>query len=355
MHRISKVIFPALFLTLSSYGVISQAQQAPNSDTDVIKISSKASLAHLGSLDSFNMTESGKEAAKKLLGYLDYKDPEALQRALITYERIIPIENFGGEYTTLQWFGEYLQASPEQQRQLLADRYVRNFFEYMSANDFGPLKEYLRRKYKLEDYQRTEETQKREAFLENLILFENPKREQWEKTSKIVDSLNLKPGRTVADIGSGPGYYTFKFAERVGDQGHVFAIDTDKKLLEYVQGVKDKYKIGNVDLIQPTGGAIDLPKESVDMAFMCSLYHVIYLTSKEPVKDAFVNSIKNSLKPDGSLVIVDNALVEAPDLPYHGPYIAKELLIAQMNHYGFRLVDQYAFIPQRYVLVFKKV
>lgn len=41
-------------------------------------------------------------------------------------------------------------------------------------------------------------------------------------------------------------------------------------------------------------------------------------------------------------------------LPYHGPYIAKELIIAQMLNYGFDLLRQYQHIPQRYLLVFKK-
>jgi SAM-dependent methyltransferase len=94
-------------------------------------------------------------------------------------------------------------------------------------------------------------------------------------------------------------------------------------------------------------------KDPVDMAFLCSLYHIIYATSSEKVMDAFIKSIRDVLKPDGSLVIIDNALVEDQELPYHGPYIAKELIITQMKHYGFRLAETHQFIPQRYVLIFK--
>jgi hypothetical protein len=53
-------------------------------------------------------------------------------------------------------------------------------------------------------------------------------------------------------------------------------------------------------------------------------------------------------------VIVDNAVVQNGQLPYHGPHIAKELVIGQLYYYGFDLTEQYQFIPQRYVLVFKK-
>lgn len=357
---LTKVIGWILVATLPLFVIEARCEEpAPAADSiDWIKVTSKVSLAHLGGIDSFGVTENGKQAAKFLLAYLQQRtqseDLGAIRMALSTYERIIPRENYGGEYTTLQWFSEYFLASEDEKQRLLADKYVRSFFEYMSANDFAALKEYIQHKYKLTDEPRTEQTQKREAFLENLILFDNPKREQWEKTRNIVDTLNLKKGDRIADVGSGPGYYTFKFAELVGDEGRVFAIETDKNLLGYVQNVAAKYHIPNVELVQVQSNGIGLPKDSVNIVFMCSLYHVIYLTEKEKEKDEFVTSIKEALKQDGSLVIVDNALVKESELPYHGPYIAKELIIAQLKYYGFRLVAQYAFIPQRYVLVFKK-
>jgi hypothetical protein len=41
----------------------------------------------------------------------------------------------------------------------------------------------------------------------------------------MLKFVDVKPGQSVADVGSGAGYYTFKFAERVGDKGHVYALD----------------------------------------------------------------------------------------------------------------------------------
>jgi hypothetical protein len=76
--------------------------------------------------------------------------------------------------------------------------------------------------------------------------------------------------------------------------------------------------------------------------------------STQPERDAFVESIKDAMKEDGVLYLVDNGLVEPGVLPYHGPYIAKELIIGQMLNYGFDLVEQGQHIPQRYLLVFKK-
>jgi hypothetical protein len=92
----------------------------------------------------------------------------------------------------------------------------------------------------------------------------------------------------------------------------------------------------------------------VDTVFLCSLYHNIYAMSTAPERDSFVNAIKDALTDDGTLYLADNGLVSPGTLPYHGPYIAKELIIAQMLNYGFDLVHQYQHIPQRYLLVFKK-
>jgi SAM-dependent methyltransferase len=121
-----------------------------------------------------------------------------------------------------------------------------------------------------------------------------------------------------------------------------------------VQNVSKKFDLGNIETIKDRPDAVGLNPDTADLVFMCSLYHIIYTTATEEVKDRFVDSLKDALKPDGRLIIVDNAVVQNGELPYHGPHIAKELVIVQLYYYGFDLTEQYQFIPQRYVLVFKK-
>jgi ubiquinone/menaquinone biosynthesis C-methylase UbiE len=322
-----------------------------------IKINSKASLVHLGSLDSFDITEGGVQAGKFLLDALENENKDSAKAAREIYDRIIPLENYGGEYTALQWFAQYLLASDTQKEKILADKYHREFFNFWAENNFANLKEYIQRKYKLKEFEdgKTFKGQSRISFLEDFILFNNPRREEWEKTSKIMEVLHLKPGMRIADIGSGPGYYTFKFSEAVGPEGKVFAIDTVKDHVNFIDKVATKYKLNNIDFVYlPKADNIGVAENQVDLAYMCSLYHIIYTVTLEEVRERYLNSLKNALKPDGRLVVVDNALVEKGTLPYHGPYIAKELVIAQLERYGFELETEYQFVPQRYVLVFKK-
>ncbi|MDJ0732582.1 MAG: class I SAM-dependent methyltransferase [Nostocaceae cyanobacterium] len=328
-----------------------------NHSSDWVQITSKKSIIHVGSNDSFATTQDGIMAGKLVLDFLENKQPDSGKAAIEIYNRIIPRENYGGEYSALQWFCEYLLAGEKDKQKYLSDKFVASFYDFFAEKNFARLKEYIKRKYKLETFadQDTQVGENRKAFLEDFILFNNPRREEWEKTSKVINSLNLKPGQSIADIGSGPGYYTFKFSQLVGKKGRIFAIDTVQKHLNYVNQLSQKYGINNVKTVKTGGDTIGLDANQVDLAFMCSLYHNIYGMSTDYDIDNFVNSIKNSLKKNGKLIVVDNGLVKDSELPYHGPYIAKELIIAQLKNYGFKFVKDYAFIPQRYVLVFQKI
>ena len=88
------------------------------------------------------------------------------------------------------------------------------------------------------------------------------------------------------------------------------------------------------------------------MAFLCSLYHASYVNSLEYVRDGFVGSLRTAIKPGGKLVVVDNMPLSDKAGGYYGPRIAKEMLIAQLTHCGFKFSSYAQFVPQRYVLVF---
>jgi SAM-dependent methyltransferase len=348
--------FLALVSACCTIGPVKGADDLPFKPGDAAPISSKVSLVHLGSIDSFTITEQGTLAGRLLLNALENKDPAEAGKAKVVYHAIVPKEHYGGEYTALEWFCDYLMGTEEERQTQLADRFHHSFFDFFAENDYANLKEYLGRKYKLKKFadSGTDDGKDRLSFLEDFILFNNPRREEWERTSKIIDCLKIQPGTTIADVGSGPGYYTFKFADLTGTSGKVYAVDTVQNHLDYVQNVCQKFGIGNVETIKDRADAAGLNPGSADLVFMCSLYHIIYTTSTEEVKDRFVDSLKDALKPEGRLVIVDNAVVQDGQLPYHGPHIAKELVIGQLYYYGFDLVEQYQFIPQRYVLIFKK-
>lgn len=341
-----------LGLALSIAANLSTATEG--SISDCICVDSKASLVHLGSIDSFDTTAKGKEAAKALMEAMDDKHPEAAKKACDIYEEIIPTENFGGEYVALQWFCEYFQADQAGREAMLTDRYVKSYFDFLAKNNFEDIKDYIERKYHLNKEKTLDSpsAQRKQRFYEDFILFNNPRRERWEKSSKIMEVLGMKPGDKVADIGSGSGYFTFKFSEVVGDAGLVYALDNNKSHVDYLTETAKKLGIHNVKAMDSHLDGFEL-EQKVDHVYLCSLYHILYAYVREEHREPFVESIKKALKDDGQLIVVDNALVDDATLPYHGPYIAKELIIAQLRQFGFKLQAVHQIIPQRYVLTFK--
>ena len=330
------------------------AEPAVGEPPHFIRVDSKNSLIHLGSLDSFDISEDGIKAAKGIFGYLTSKNPAGLEDALKTYELIIPKENFGGEYTALQWLCEFFLASPAEQHKLLGDRLVNEWYQYLAGKDFAALKLYLKQKYHLDEYKdkKTPKLTGEYRFMEDFLLFNNPRRERWEKTSKIIDVLGLKKGDVVADVGCGPGYYTFKFADIVGPTGFVYGLDNNPRHIEYLEKLIAKFGTKNVQAVKARPTLVEAGRKA-DLIYLCSVYHILYTTYDEEERTTFLTSVKKLLKPGGRVVVVDNALVADRKLPYHGPYIARELVINQFWYHGFRLVAQHQFIPQRYVLIFE--
>jgi SAM-dependent methyltransferase len=138
----------------------------------------------------------------------------------------------------------------------------------------------------------------------------------------------------------------------VGPEGKVYALDLVPEQLENLNRSAAKAGIHNIKTVASKENDCTLPENSIDVAFLCSLYHATYVISLEYVKTGFVESLKRALKPDGRLVIVDNMPLSDSRGGYYGPRIAKEMLIAQLLQYGFRFTSYAQFIPQRYVLVF---
>ncbi|MGA2863341.1 MAG: methyltransferase domain-containing protein [Verrucomicrobiota bacterium] len=380
-------------------------EQQAQTNYELIRVTSGNSLVHIGSLDSYDITPGGIEAAKLVLDALDHKHQAAARAAIQRYEELIPNENFGGEFTALQWFCQHFVAPPQEQQNMLHDSLVRAYYHYLADDDYALLKDYLKAKYKLlkpgEQTRLGDEPPKplppentaananpetkpralpdqeshptarakaispqaeaadpnvgriRRTFLEDFILFNNPKRPQWERTDRILSLLDLKKGERIADIGCGPGFFSFRFARLVGETGKVFALDIKQEHLDFMNEYMQREGIRNVTTVRSKEDDLCL-KEPVDAAFLCSLYHIIYGVAPEPARQNFIHSLKQALKPQGRLIIVDNGPVEDPHLPYHGPYLAKDLAIAQLKQYGFELLSYHQIIPQRYLLVFRQ-
>lgn len=336
----------------------------PSGQYPAIEVKSSKSVIHIGSLDSYDITDKGIDAAQYVYDYMGSGDSTLADIAIEKYKELIPQENFGGEYSALQWLCEARKAGAKERETMLQDRLSRSFYEMMTADSCKIIRYYLLHKYKLgNDSLRMlsdsileksgEVGRTHRSYLEDYILALNPRRSSWEHTERIIASLGLKRGETIADIGCGSGYFTDKFSRLVGPQGKVYALEIKDEHIATLSNYLKREKIDNVQVIKGKEDELLLP-QPVDKMFMCSLYHIMYGVNADQARDHYLKSLLKGLKPDGELIIVDNGPVDDETLPYHGPYISKELIEIQLQYYGLQLVEERQIIPQRYMLKFKR-
>ena len=114
----------------------------------------------------------------------------------------------------------------------------------------------------------------------------------------LVDVLGLKPGMTVADIGSGGGAVTVVLGHWIGS-GKVMATDITERALRLTREYAAKEGLKNVTVIEGGAAATNLPANCCDAMFMRDVYHHITQV------DAFTKSLFATLKPGGRLAILD--------------------------------------------------
>jgi arsenite methyltransferase len=172
-------------------------------------------------------------------------------------------------------------------------------------------------------------------------------RDGWQQPEKVVESLAIKPGDRVADLGSGGGYFTFRLSQAVGPTGKVYAVDVDKDLLEDLAERAKKDGYGNVEKTLAKYDDPSLP-ESVDLIFTSNVYHHIDARAKY-----FADAAKY-LRPGGRIAIVDfNG--KHWSATFIGHTTPVEVIKKEMDEAGFRLEREFDFLDRQSFLVFSRL
>jgi ubiquinone/menaquinone biosynthesis C-methylase UbiE len=175
-----------------------------------------------------------------------------------------------------------------------------------------------------------------------------PEREAEEAPDAALDAVGIGKGTTVADIGAGVGYFTWRLAERVGAAGTVYAVDIQQAMLDQLRKNMAERKLTNY---QTALGAADdphLPVGKMDLALLVDVYHEF----SEPQK--MLQKIRASLKPDGRMVLLEYRK-EDPNVPIreeHKMSVAE--VKAEIEPEGFWLEKTLESLPRQHILVFRK-
>lgn len=144
--------------------------------------------------------------------------------------------------------------------------------------------------------QRYRSEQGREAVAKGLSA---PDRDAKQKPQELIDAMAIRPGTTVADIGTGTGYMLSYLSKAVGADGHVIAEDIFDDFLAKAKETARKAGFNNVTFVKGSETDPNLPEGEVDVILALDSYHHYDYPAK------MLAGFHKALRDAGHLVIVE--------------------------------------------------
>ena len=175
----------------------------------------------------------------------------------------------------------------------------------------------------------------------------NPRRATWQKPAVLVRALGLRRGQVVAEIGSGPGYFTPRLARAVGPKGHVYAVDPEAAVLDVL---RRRLRRAGVRNVTPVLGRDDdplLPRGRCDVAVLINVYHHMH------PRVAFLRRLVAALPRHAPVVNVDwDERTEFGPPPRRR--VPRARFLRDARRAGLRLVADRSILPHQYFLVLRR-
>lgn len=144
----------------------------------------------------------------------------------------------------------------------------------------------------------------------------NAERDAERKAGETLAHYGVEEGMVVLDIFAGGGYFTEVFAGAVGDDGHVHAHQSSRRLETARSEFEAQYaRFGNITIAEFQDGRLDLEDNSVDMAFFGLVIHHFHFDEDNP--DArpqraaeLYAEVMRVLRPGGTFAITEHVAID---------------------------------------------
>jgi predicted methyltransferase len=165
---------------------------------------------------------------------------------------------------------------------------------------------------------------------------DTPQRDNWQRPNEVMDALGIHAGSSVADIGAGRGYFTFRIAERVGVGGKVYSEDIADEVIQDLTRRAKERNLPQVVTIKGSTNDVRLPADAMDAALVVDSYHEFRDFN------AMLQSIRRALKPGAKFGIIDKVEdAGRPRTEYHDLHAINEDLVRQeVLANGFQFVQR---------------
>ncbi len=174
---------------------------------------------------------------------------------------------------------------------------------------------------------------------------EEEDRSEWQNPALVIEKLGNLKGKTVADIGAGTGYFSFRLA-RQGAQ--VIAIDIEQEYLEYIDKRQQESMVSPGDY--PVETRLSEPDDPLlvngeaDIVLLVNTY--TYLSDRI----SYLEKVKNGMSDEGLITIVDYTSASNPVINDAVTIMDPEEIRRELEQAGFTdvVIDreslQYQFI-----------
>lgn len=163
----------------------------------------------------------------------------------------------------------------------------------------------------------------------DLSIFDYPERDQKLHINQVMDLLGISPGKAVADIGAGSGWFTVRAARRVTDSGKVYAIEINPAAITHIKERAQKENLANVQTVLGAEDDPRLPPASVDAVLLLKTYHEV----AKPVD--LLRNLRTALRPGARVGIIDRT-GSGTD---HG--VQKKVVLHETEEAGYRLLQEH--------------
>ena len=180
--------------------------------------------------------------------------------------------------------------------------------------------------------------------------FEVESRDIFAERKAIVAACKLKPGMAVADVGAGTGLFTRMFASDVGANGKVYAVDIAPKFIEHIESTCREAGIKNVTGVLCTADSAKLPKNSVDLVFICDTYHHFEFPFKT------MASIREALRPGGQVIVIDFYRIGGKTREWVMNHVraGQDVVLREIESVGFKKIGEEKLLQENYFMRFEK-
>ena len=183
---------------------------------------------------------------------------------------------------------------------------------------------------------------------ENFHKLDDPKRELVLKKEKIFEALGELQNKSIADVGSGTGYYTKDLINLSVPDGTVYGIDINEELLEIL---KERTKdIDAMHYIKMTEASIPLDDNVIDSVL------TVFTVHEFDDLAGTIKEIRRIMNKGGTFVIADwSPFGKLDEGPRKDKRIAKDSLINICKESGFEYSSNYSENEEIYLLKFNSI